>query len=96
MFRFIAAVIVLLSALDTHAEDIDYVELNRCMNMATGFTCPNSNGTSARQFPKYEIIRVMSRAQSKVYCQCIIAHAWDIKAEDLCVGLSRACEYGDI
>jgi hypothetical protein len=96
MFRFIATVIALLSTLDTHAQDIDYVELNRCMNQATGYVCPNSNGTSFRQAPKFEIKRVMSRGQSKVYCQCIMAHEWDSSMEDLCVGLSRACDFGPL
>jgi len=94
MIRIIALIIALLSAIDLHA--MDYVELDRCMNQATGYVCPNSNGTSFRQFPKHEVKRVMSRDQAKVYCQCIIAHEWDNSAEDLCVGLSRACDFGPL
>lgn len=94
MIRLILALTALLALHEALA--LDMVQVNRCMNNSAGWQCPDSNDPDGRRYPKQEMRRVMTRDQARIYCECRIMSNWVYEQEQMCLALSRACEYGDI
>lgn len=92
MIRLAMAFAALLGLADALA--LDMVQVNKCMKVSVNWKCPPSYAPSGRA--KQEMLRVMNRDQALKYCECRIVTQWALDQADLCVALSRACEYGDI
>ena len=96
MIRLMLAFTALLALVEAAAQELDYVELNRCMNEATGYVCPDNTTLYPRGSKLQEMRRVMTRDQARTYCTCAVTNNWEPVQVELCLGLARTCEYGDL
>lgn len=94
MIRLILAVILSLAALEMAGAG--EAEIKACTLPMVGFKC-NTVVKHNNVLAMYtQMDRVMNLEQATKYCKCLDAYKFDEKDKEICLGYSRACEFGTI
>lgn len=94
MIRLILAVVLALAALEMARAG--EAEIKACTLPMGGFKCSTVVKHNNVLAMYTQMDRVMNLEQATKYCKCLDAYKFDDRAKGICLGYSRACEFGTI